>query len=170
MTILALTGLHGSGKSHLSKLVSMRFGWRVLVKRDLLRQIHAQIGFTEQWEDWYRRQYATVGAINLTAQFVDLLPHGDVILDAVHNLDEWRIIKSLRPSSVLAAVIAPASVRAMRNHGEDPTLDVRRVGYWHATEQEPGCLMSECDWCFNGAADPETSIAEFSSFLSWLKA
>ena len=169
MTVLVLTGLHGSGKSHLSGIISSKFGWPVYVKRELLRRLHAESGSSEKWESWYRCIYSLDGVDRITRRVIQLLPEqGDLVLDSVHNIVEWRTVRSIRADSVLAAVVAPAAIRLARNGDEDPALDRRRVGYWHGPDG--GCLISECDWCFNGAAEPETSCTEFGSLLEWLSA
>lgn len=163
--ILALSGLHGSGKSHLSAIIAAEFGWQVCVKRDLFKVLHARENAGGDWVAWYRAFYASEGVYEVTRALMSLVPESDrVILDSVHNLAEWKAIRDLRSDAVLALVIAPKAVRAARNDSEDSGLDAQRVQFWHGNDAS--CLAIECDWCFNGAASVEVQRIEFESFLA----
>ena len=165
--MLVLTGLHGSGKSYLSSLISAKFGWEVCVKRELLRLLHAQDGKDKDWVAWYRELYADVGPYEVTKRLMALVPSGNrLILDSVHNHTEWKAISEARKDSILATVIAPRRVRVARNGPEDPGLDTRRIGFWHDSEDHQACLASECEWSFNGAAAPKLIYSEFEAFTA----
>jgi len=164
--MLALSGLHGSGKSHLSALIASGFGWDICVKRDLLKLLHISENITGDWVVWYRTLYAAEGAYEVTRKLMGFVPARDrIILDSVHNLTEWRAVRSLRPDAILASVIAPKAVRAARNGSEDPGLDIQRILFWHGDKESASCLAAESEWCFNGAASAEVQRTEFEAFL-----
>lgn len=64
---------------------------------------------------------------------------------------------------VLASVIAPKAVRIIRNRPEDEFCDVQRISFWHG--DDGSCLISESEWCFNGAASSKVQRIEFEAFL-----
>lgn len=164
--ILALAGLHGSGKSHLARVVAAEHDWSVTTKRSLLKVLHENSGNEGDWVEWYRSEYASRGAYEVTRSILNLIPDsGDTILDSVHNIEEWAAIADLRPDAALALVVAPKIVRAERNAGRDPRLDERRIAFWHG-DGDGACLAAACSWSFNGAAPREVLRAEFISFLS----
>lgn len=165
--MLVLTGLHGSGKSHLSSLIATEYGWSVCIKRELLRQLHADEGGGEDWIVWYRALYALIGPYEVTKKLLRLVPQGDrMVLDSVHSYAEWKAVREIRSKSTLAIVVAPKAVRVARNGPEDPALDIQRIGFWHDDNAGNACLVSESEWCFNGAASSDILRQEFEAFLS----
>lgn len=165
--IVALAGLHGSGKSHLAKHLATSSGWQVCVKRELLKQLHETSKVGGDWVEWYRSLYSAEGVRSVTARLLDILPRDKrLILDSVHNLDEWSIIQEAEPDAVLALVVAPGSARAERNGLENPQLDANRIAFWHSGEASHRCLAASSQWCFNGAASAEIQLLEFRSLLS----
>lgn len=162
--MLVLAGLHGAGKSYFSSLIATEFGWTVCVKRDLLMLLHSHEGVGDDWVTWYRKLYASEGPYEVTRKIFNLIPSNNrLILDSVHNLAEWKAIKECCPDAVLASVIAPKAVRIIRNGPEDKFLDIQRVRFWH--DDGGSCLISESEWCFNGAASAEVQKTEFEAFL-----
>jgi len=162
--LLVLAGLHGAGKSHFSSYIADEFGWTVCVKRDLLMLLHGRVGVDEDWVSWYRTLYASEGPYEVTMRLLDFVPCNDrLIIDSVHNLAEWKAVRERRPDAILAFVIAPKAVRIIRNGPEDELLDIQRVSFWHSDDNS--CLISESEWCFNGAASTKVQRIEFEAFL-----
>jgi len=165
--ILALAGLHGSGKSHFASRIATKFHWKTCVKRDLLKLLHEREGFGDDWVAWYRALYSSIGAYNVTLKLLDLIPQKErLILDSVHDHGEWNALKKHRSNVLLATIIAPKEVRLARNGPEDEGLDTQRIQFWHTKQQESLCLITQSEWCFNGAASAKVQDIEFSAFCT----
>ena len=90
----------------------------------------------------------------------------NLIIDSVHNLVEWNVIRAHFPDCILAFVVAPTHVRKERNEPEDTSLDLQRVRFWHEqSESGSGCLVAEAQWVFNGGASDEMLLNEFECLL-----
>lgn len=173
--ILALMGLHGSGKSHLAATIEAMFGWKVYVKRDLFKILYTQEGdASKNWVDWYRGLYMDIGPYETMNKILDLIPkyQSPIILDSIHNFAEWKSLRNIYPNnSILAAVAAPKSVRSTRNEPKDVELDLQRIDFWHhrsVNNDHISCLFSEAEWVFNGCVSTEMVMLEFQNFLNYL--
>lgn len=172
--ILALMGLHGSGKSYFATSIEAVFKWKVYVKRDLLKVLYEQEGDVKvDWVDWYRKLYERVGPYEVMNKILKLIPESKdpIILDSIHNLAELKALRDMHANNfVLAAVVAPKLVRLSRNDQEDIELDRKRISFWHekTLDGNISCLFSEADWVFNGCVSKETRLLEFQNFLDYL--
>ncbi len=166
--LLVLTGLHGSGKSHLTKIAEADFNWKIIVQRELLKKLYSEEADGDDWIVWYRRLYEDVGSYGVMNKIIRFIPANNyhTILDSIHNLKEWKVVKRVYPSAVLATVVTPKLVRLARNEPEDEILDIQRINFWHEKAGEnTECLLSEAGWTFNGAAPVDLLKMEFRSFL-----
>jgi hypothetical protein len=173
--IIGLVGLHGCGKSHLSKILEKEFGWINVNKRRLLEEMFSKnFSSSESQEsiDWYRHMYRSYGAPKIMELILEKIPRGTpVILDAIHNPREWSIVKSTFHKSMLAGVFAPHAIRVKRNNPQDALLDIKRMKYWHDHDDESSeCLMSEVEWVFNGVHSYELQKSESKELMNYLKA
>lgn len=153
--IIGLAGLHGSGKSFFCGRCAKILPAGVLDKRNELKLLHAVSGVQDDnWERWYRNEYKRVGPYQLMRHILENFRHSTctfTIIDAIHNLQEWRAVKDVDASALLVGVFAPISVRLPRNIGDRPERDQRRVAYWHErADVQRMCLMAEIEWAFTG--------------------
>jgi hypothetical protein len=175
-TIIGLTGLHGCGKSFLSKIMEDNFGWIHVNKRRYLEKI-----FDRKFEsndsldsiEWYRNLYKTEGVSNLMTIILNNIPDNDIIiLDAIHNPMEGGVVKrNIEAKKILVGVFSPKSIRDSRNSELDAILDLKRVNYWHQESQEykgTRCLMSEVEWVFNGVSDEENQLLQIQKMVQFM--
>jgi len=172
--IITLTGLHGSGKSHLSGILKREFGWTYVNKRRVLEKLfgkHFPTPESVESIQWYRDVYQSVGAGELMSLVLSQIEaDSNVVLDAVHNPIEWTVVKSSGKNVVLAGVFAPQEVRDARNTSLDAVLDRKRIGYWHDSQDSSlQCLMTKVDWAFSGVHGEELQIQECEALLSYLR-
>ena len=168
--IVALVGRHGAGKSHLARLMGT-CGWDVRLKQVYLEQLHRASGDKGNLITWYRGHYKDKGPRKV---MTELLSTGltestprPVVIDSLHNLEEWRALKERYESAVLVSVVAPRAVRGTRNSEADVELDIARIGYWH--EGSPGsCLMAEVEWTFQGTVPDAAHVSNVYMFSQWL--
>lgn len=93
-----------------------------------------------------------------------------IVLDAVHNPDEWRVIKRACPESILAGVFFPKRVRFDRNDQGDDNLDIKRNIYWHENMLgELSCLLSEIEWAFSGCDSYDLQLRKCYALRDYLK-
>lgn len=170
--IIGLVGYHSSGKSFLSEFVVKTYGWRYVVKRELLRQWSAMGGNEQAFTGWYRDLYHRMGSYEIMLHILQLVKYsrdsGEVVLlDAIHTPDEWKAVTEVEPESMLASVILPKSLRLVRSSPEDMALDIKRERFWH---NENTCLLSQVEWSFNGMANEDLRALEMSTLFKYLKA
>ena len=172
---MCLTGLHGCGKSHLSGILEKEFGWFRANKRRLLEEMFSKNFSAPECQesiDWYRYMYKSYGVPKLMELILEVIPKdkGPVVLDAIHNPQEWFIVKSTFQKSILAGVFAPQTVRNKRNTPQDTLLDIKRIKYWHDhDENSSACLMSEVEWVFTGVNSLELQRTECAELMNYLK-
>lgn len=164
---IGMTGLHGSGKSYFAHNVAEKYGFSVYYKNDVIAEIYKD---NEDWIDLYRREYQK-DPYNITMNILSRLPlDKDIILDAVHNNDEWEIIKSVIPEAMLILVTAPKEIRINR-WKKDCEGDEKRIKYWHKIKKENSvdCLLTKVSWSFNGNSSIENNQRNFEEFLEYAK-
>ncbi|MEK7576078.1 MAG: hypothetical protein AAB482_00105 [Patescibacteria group bacterium] len=171
--IIVLTGLHGCGKSHLSRIFETYFEWTHVNKRHILEELFGKsFSSPESIESiqWYRNIYRTVGSSELMAMVLaKIVSVPKIVLDAVHNPLEWDVIKSSGRRAILTGVFTPQIVRNARNSPLDRVLDIKRTHYWHASFDESfRCLMSEIEWAFTGTNNDELQVQECAALISHL--
>lgn len=154
--MLVLAGLHGAGKSFISRLLVEEFGWTNIYKRDILHKLHAQSGDQNDWEQWYLRQYQIHGVESVTKDILKVLPlEAKLVLDSVHNPIEWRVIRTQVPESRLMFVLTSLKVREERHGPGQNEINQTRLRHWHEQKEHLLCLAAEADWALNGAAPVE---------------
>jgi hypothetical protein len=173
--IVGLTGLHGAGKSFLAQIMHDKIGWEVVIKRDVLRMIYEKSdpvdGLT--WEEWYRVLYAKIGAYKMMCMVIDEARISErksiVVIDSIHNTDEWRAVKHLHSEAILVGVFSPREIRQSRNTLKDVELDVKRIIYWHENVLgEFSCLLSEVEWAFSGCNPPQSQLRKCHLLKNYL--
>lgn len=174
MMIIGLVGLHGCGKSHLSRILEDEFGWINVNKRQFLERMFSKSFSSPQIQesiDWYRYMYKSYGVVKIMELVLEGIPkEGRVILDAIHNPREWLVVKNMYPKSMLVGVFAPQKIRSRRNSSQDVVLDIKRIKYWHECDEDSiGCLMSEVEWVFTGVNSLELQRRECREFMDYLK-
>ena len=164
--LIALTGLHGAGKSYFANNIIAKYGFDICSKKDLVRYICKEKTGSEDWTEWYRNEFNknAYETTRLILSYLDL--NQDIVLDAVHSDLEWKIITSLVPNAELIGIITPDFIREARREEGDLEKDKKRIGYWH---NGGGCLMSELSWSFNGGASLEINEKLFEEFLSYTR-
>ena len=109
--LIAITGLHGSGKSYFSRSIPTKYGFEVFYKNDIIAEI---FNHKPNWIEQYREAYKN-NPEALIKEILSRLPlENNVILDAVHSYDEWKIIRRLEPSARLILVTTPREIRISR--------------------------------------------------------
>lgn len=168
---IAMTGLHGAGKSYLVEHISKNFDFYVYNKKEIVRNLcEKATGNGEIWNKWYNDEY-NKDPILMTNRILNELPLGEnIILDAVHSNLEWEIIKSVIPNASLAIVVTPYEIRKERKGTYDIDKgDSSRIGFWHNNKAESNCLLTSASWTFNGASSIETNLQSFEEFINYLK-
>src|SRR3989344_7097810 len=159
--IAVLAGRHGAGKSYLARLLGT-CGWSIRLKQAYLEQLHRTSGDPSDLITWYRKRYKEAGAREVTRELLaaGLLSNGSgpMVLDSIHNLEEWRVIKENVPLAILVSVIAPSDIRDSRNNRGDDALDKSRILYWHE-DSIGGCLMAEVEWTFQGTVPDAVQVS-----------
>jgi len=176
--IIGLTGLHGVGKSFLAEIMSNKLKWRLVNKRNILASMYQKANPVDEltWEEWYRKLYGKIGAFNVMSLILSKLSEKEsegkmpIVLDSVHNTDEWRAIKYAYPESILVGVFSPKRVRFSRNDQGDEELDTKRIIYWHENVLgEFSCLLSEIEWAFSGCNSPGLQLRECHILKDYLE-
>src|ERR1035437_1700577 len=133
LKFVGLVGHHGAGKSHLCRIAQRELGWRVIVKREVLRDIcPAYARLTPGWEDWYRSEYRRKGGCQMMKDILAATaPSRNIsIIDSIHNEDEWAAVKTTDEAALLVGVFSPEIIRKERNLGRQnySRSEERRVG------------------------------------------
>ena len=173
--IIGLAGLHGTGKSHLASLFVDLFKWDHLHKRTWLRNLYdecfATQNTTTSWDAWVYQLYDHLGPYRVVEMILSShkSTSGVVVLDSIHNPEEWNAVTAVNPNAILVGVFAPLSTRITRRSPEAIQLDSRRVNYWHqGPNKEFTCLLTKIEWAFTGHCSRELQIAECESFSQYL--
>ena len=79
------------------------------------------------------------------------------------------IIKQIQPGALLLNVTTPQSVRDLREEPGDKIKNIQRIKYWHSVYGDTfGCLLSQVDWSFNGAASLGINMANFAELVKFI--
>ena len=166
MMIIALTGLHGAGKSYFANNIIAKYGFTICSKKDLIRYICKEKTNRDDFGEWYKEEFDK-DADNITKTILSYLNlNKNIVLDAVHSDLEWKIITSVVPDAELIGIITPEFIRKTRREEGDVEKDQRRIRYWH---NGGGCLMTELSWTFNGGASLEINEKLFKEFLMYVR-
>ncbi len=163
--LIALTGLHGAGKTYFASNVPIKFGFKVYNKKEIIQYICKEKTGRSDWRQWYKEQF-NKDAYKITEMilsYIDL--NNNNILDSVHSDLEWQIISSIVPNSEIVGIVTPEFIREQRREVEDEEKDKQRIKYWH---NGGGCLMTYLSWTFNGGASLELNERLFAEFLDYL--
>ncbi|MFH1315262.1 MAG: hypothetical protein ABIH67_02580 [Candidatus Uhrbacteria bacterium] len=168
-----MAGLHGSGKSHLAKLLANEFDWQVINKLEILEQIFIKHDNDDGicLQEWYGNLYRLKGAAQVMHMILDYIcvENKIILFDAIHNFEEWQVVQDLTGNQLLALVVSPTIVTDSRNTPEDIALDLKRVKYWHqADDGAKVCLISNVEWVFNGAGEQDLLLAEGRALSKYL--
>jgi hypothetical protein len=173
LRFLGLVGHHGAGKSQLCRIAQRELGWRVVVKRDVLKAIcPADSRLTPGWEEWYRSEFRRQGGFQIMRDILAAIPPSTnvSIIDSIHTEGEWAAIKTTDEAALLIGVFSPESVRKARNLGRQNYSDEVRLHSWHESRMSVvPCLLSQLDWAFSGAVGEEamaTALRCLSEFIA----
>lgn len=153
--MFTLTGLHGSGKTHLCRILQEE-GLTIINKREVLSKLYDSDKTALSFSDWMKNHYSIPGsgAASMMERILSTLSvrssSKSLVFDAIHNLAEWETIIRQYPNSVLILVVSPKNIRNNRNSVDEQILDRRRIEYWHESLENNKCLMSEVSFTFNG--------------------
>ncbi len=164
---IGITGLHGSGKSYFAHNIPTKYGFLVYYKNDIIADI---FNYVPGWEELYRKEYQR-DPRKLILNILSRLPlDRDIVLDAIHNNNEWNIIKSIIPNAMLLLVTAPKEIRISRRK-ENIEKDMKRIQYWHKIKKDNtvDCLLTQVSWSFNGNASLESNSKNFEEFLKYAR-
>lgn len=166
--IVGLTGLHGAGKSYTGKLLEEVFGWKYFEKRVYLQTLFKndqKVKPSLKWIEWHRELYLKDGSFKIMKEILGKnFPIKKVlIVDSVHNAEEWRAVKDTDSRAILVGVFSPSPVRAMRRDQEEGVLDKKRIIHWHESNDDNiVCLLSEVEWAFSGILPRELLTNQFN--------
>jgi cytidylate kinase len=168
--LIAITGLHGSGKSYFANNIPIKFGFKVFNKKQIIEYICKKETNREDWDVWYRQEYRK-DPYTITAKILSCLKlDEDIILDAVHSLEEWKIIQSIVENAALVVVTTPEYIRMQRREKDDDIKDIQRIKYWHTnSEDSVECLLTKVSWSFNGGASMRTNEISFKELTDYLR-
>lgn len=160
LLLIGMTGLHAAGKTHFTDRV-VDSDFVIVNKKNVIRDLSKRDG-EKNPRLWYRKQVAKHGMDYVTTLIYNELPKNtNVVLDAIHNPDEWNAIKRLESDAVLLYVVTPASIRDEREDAGDKEKNTVRLKYWHGSEKSD-CLLSKADWSINGAEPIELQKQSFN--------
>lgn len=164
--LIALTGLHASGKSYFANNIPVKFGFKVYNKKEIVKYICKEKTGREDWNEWYREEFNknAYNVTNLILSYINL--DENIILDAVHSDLEWRIISSIVPNAELIGIITPDFIRQQRREEGDLEKDEKRIKYWH---NGGGCLLTNLSWTINGGASLKINEEMFKEFLQYVQ-
>ena len=164
--LIALTGLHASGKSYFANNIPVKFGFKVYNKKEIVKYICKEKTGREDWNEWYREEFNknAYNVTNLILSYINL--DENIILDAVHSDLEWRIISSIVPNAELIGIITPDFIRQQRREEGDLEKDEKRIKYWH---NGGGCLLTNLSWTSNGGASLKINEEMFKEFLQYVQ-
>lgn len=166
--IIGLTGLHGAGKSYVGKLLEEMFEWEHFEKRTYLQAIFKndqKINSSLRWTEWHRELHLKNGSFKIMKEILGkkILMQKVLIIDSVHNTEEWRAIKDADSRSILVGVFSPSLIRETRRDKEEGSLDKKRIIYWHeSNDNNVVCLLSEVEWAFSGMLPRNLLISQFN--------
>lgn len=168
--LIALTGLHASGKSYFASNIPQKFGFKVYDKKNIVKEICEEETNCDDYWKWYQEEY-NKDPYKMTCKIISKIPLEDnIILDAVHSYKEWKIIESVVPEAMIVLINTPKVVRATRWESGDEIKDLKRIKYWHSDYNgEQGCLLTQVSWSFNGAAPLKTNEVSFNDFLNCIE-
>ena len=171
MTILGITGLHAAGKSYMLQRIPQKFGFTVYNKKEIIADLcEHETGSKENWGEWYKKEF-NAEPESITFKILNRVQGDKVILDAIHSNREWNIIKQIQPGALLLNVTTPQCVRDLREEPGDKIKNIQRIKYWHSVYGDTfGCLLSQVDWSFNGAASLATNTANFAELVKFINA
>lgn len=164
--LIALTGLHASGKSYFANNIPVKFGFKVYNKKEIVKYICKEKTGREDWNEWYREEFNknAYNVTNLILSYINL--DENIILDAVHSDLEWRIISSIVPNAELIGIITPDFIRQQRREEGDLEKDEKRIKYWH---NGGGCLLTNLSWTINGGASLKINEEMFKEFSQYVQ-
>lgn len=165
--LIALTGLHGVGKSYFANNILAKYGFKIYNKKELLPYICKSTTGRDDWREWYREEFKRNAekVTTLILSYINL--NENVVIDSIHSPLEWDIISSKIEDAELVGIIAPEPIRKQRRKEEDKEKDKKRISHWHNVEDE--CLMANLDWVFNGGASLKINDQLFIEFLEYVK-
>lgn len=163
--LIALTGLHASGKSYFANNIPVKFGFKIYNKKEIVKYICKESTGREDWAEWYREEF-NKNAYNITNMILSNINLDEnIILDAVHSDLEWGIISSIVPDAELIGIVTPDFIRQQRREEGDIEKDKKRIKYWH---NGGGCLMTDLSWTINGGASLQINQEMFKEFLQYI--
>ncbi|MDR2901685.1 MAG: hypothetical protein LBU87_01055 [Lactobacillales bacterium] len=166
--LIAFTGLHATGKTYLTDCIHKKFGFDIYNKQEIIANICEKQTGRKDWYKWYHEKFRK-DSTDITSQIARQLPFDrNIILDAIHNPIEWKIIQSIIPLAFLAVVITPKPIRSTRWDEGDHIKDIQRIKYWHSVYgNSTDCLLAHADWSFNGAASREINEKNFEELMKY---
>lgn len=178
--LIGLCGLHACGKSHIAKRIKELLGYEIFNKRSYLQFAHQKYRLDpldKDWESWYRNLYREQGAREIMRMILgeycldNKESNGLVVVDAIHNIEEWRLVRETY-RSILVLVSSPQEIRYQR-HPELPRhtaeLDQRRVRYGHTDTDVDFCLFAQAEWAFSGVMPHALLDLSINALGQWFR-
>lgn len=168
--LIALTGLHGAGKTYFANNVPHKFGFEVFNKKEIVEKIYKTEYHDGNWKEWYYKEFNR-NVYEITKKIIKKLPlEKNIVLDAIHNNIEWQTITEIVPRAVLAVITTPEQIRIHRRDTGDDKKDIKRIEYWHSKNgEESNCLLAHVSWSFNGAASILANEQSFNELVELMK-
>ncbi len=169
--IIGIAGLHGVGKTHIVTSLQSKYHWRIVNKRDLLLNLSG-LASENEFMPWSHDLYQRLGARGVMKLILDqtsFQPDQLLVIDAIHNIEEWLEIKNRDSSALLVGIFAPDAIRESRNPTDESELDIQRIGFWHG-KQPTQCLMASIQWAFTSIPNPAFIDAQCQAFVDYATA
>jgi dephospho-CoA kinase len=169
---IALTGLHRVGKSYFIKNIPVKFGFKVVDKKELLERIcKSELG-VNNWQEWYKEAFNNNPEMIVEKMLSYLSQEEDIILDSVHSNIEWSIIKKYIPNARLVYITALEEDRKERWEKKEISdlkiKDDQRLGFWHSFSEDISCLAADASWSINGSGSMELMEKSFFELIQKL--
>lgn len=178
MKVVAFTGLHGTGKSFIAKLLAEKLGALYINKRELLKEIYSGINADQaDWESWYRDLYKSQGGFKVMEMICSFVENtykqsNIIIFDAVHNPGELAYLRQ-KYAAMLILVVTPAQERADRISKRDgaPKDDSIRIKAMHEFDEKgiKSCLYAQADWSMCNYGSRAFLNAQFEALVNYIE-
>lgn len=151
--LIALTGLHGCGKSSVGRILRLNHGFEVMDKRAVLLSMYRSSKSSVPFVDWYRSMYISEGGATVMSliwkrfqEWATTTGRSNIVVDSVHNVDEWDYLRGISQASQLVYIVSSKETRTRRVGLEHLALDTNRVEYSHrCISGEIECLFALAD-------------------------
>ena len=91
--LIALTGLHASGKSYFANNIPVKYGFKVYNKKEVVKYICKEETGREDWAEWYREEF-NKDPYNMTKMILEYI-NLDLVNFINENINDKSIINQI---------------------------------------------------------------------------